>query len=180
MDQPPVQRSVAAAHRSLLDRYLAAAHAVSGALPVTEHDPARRSPCETGAPDASGMIQWRPVPRSSPPDVTALEAALGAPLHPDLRAWFGAWWCLPVEAQHRDETLVLVHLASDDEARVFFDNAARVAHGGGVPVASFYDGRFLTVENATGVVRLEAPGVIPVEYAPSLAALLDALSPLPL
>lgn len=180
MDHASASRAVLVAHRRLLDRYLAAAHALSGALPVTEHDPARRSPCEVGDPDASGMVQWRPVPRATSPDVTALEAALGAPLHPDLRAWFGAWWCLPVEAQHGEETLVLVHLGCDDEDRAFFANAARLAPGGSVPVASFYDGRYLAVENATGAVRLEGPGLTPTPYAPGLAALLDALTPLPL
>ncbi len=43
MDHASASRAVLVSHRRLLDRYLAAAHALSGALPVTEHDPACRS-----------------------------------------------------------------------------------------------------------------------------------------
>ncbi|MFO0631097.1 MAG: hypothetical protein U0325_36470 [Polyangiales bacterium] len=112
--------------------------------------------------------------------MTALEAALKARCTPTCARGSARGGAQFVEAQHGEETLVLVHLGCDDEDRAFFANAARLAPGGSVPVASFYDGRYLAVENATGAVRLEGPGLTPTPYAPGLAALLDALTPLPL
>lgn len=176
-----------AALRSLLERYIDAVRAVSGGLPQTDHDPESPSPCEVGAPDAEDVVTWRPARRDIPPDFRPIEAHLGAALHEDLQVWFGAWWCVPFEAQSGGETVVLSLVSGPrDWARVEESlrrhvDAQRAAGAAiTVPVAALYDGRFVSVDNATGAVLLEAPRKPPAPVAPSLAAWLDRLVPIPL
>lgn len=179
--------AVLRAHADLLRRYLDAVRTVSGELPMTEHDPERPSPCEATAPDAEGNVLWRPVARTPPSPLTDLQRAASVALCGDLVAWLGAWWCLPIEATLGSESVILLGLGgpSDEEAfaaQLGAHLAARRARGDSdsVPVAALGDGRFLTVENATGRVLLESPDKTLGLVAPSLAALLPKLVPLPL
>lgn len=172
--------------RSLLERYIDAVRAVSGGLPVTDADPAAPSPCEVG--DAQDdLVTWRPARREIAPDFRPLESALGAPLHEDLQVWFGAWWCIPFEAQLGGETFVLSLIGSPAEWDRARENILRHAEAQGalgveltVPVAALYDGRFVAVNNRTGEVVLDGPRREPLRLAPSLAGWLDRLTPVPL
>lgn len=148
--------------RQLFERYLTAIQEVSGSLPITEHDPASPSPCELGRPDADGLVTWRPVLRRPRSDLAELQRAVGAELPEALRDWFGAWWCLPIEATLFGEPMVLLGITGpDDEAAVAQrwagHVAARRARGvdDTVPVGAFMDGRILTVSCPGGEVRLE-------------------------
>lgn len=173
--------TITEAQERFYQRYLAAVRAVTGGLPTTEHDPDEASPCVAGAVDEGAMVTWRPVRRAAEADVSALDEALGAPLHPDARAWLARWYCLPIEAAWGDETVVLFGAASDGELRRFVAAAARSAAArGAVPVAVLHDGTRVTVENATGRVFFEPAGEAPRAVAACLAEFLDALSPLPL
>lgn len=176
-----------AAIRSLLERYIDAVREVSGSLPVTDHDPENPSPCEVGAPDAEDVVTWRPARRDIAPDFRPMEALLGAALHEDLQVWFGAWWCVPFEAQSGGETVVLSLVGSardwervSETVRRHVDAQRAQGAATTVPVAALYDGRFVSVDNATGAVLLESPRKDPVPVAPSLAAWLDRLAPIPL
>ena len=63
----------APAWRRFCERYLTAVQEVSGSLPITEHDPATRSPCEVGEPDEHGTVMWRPVSRRPRSDLAAVQ-----------------------------------------------------------------------------------------------------------
>lgn len=150
--------------RQLFERYLTAIQEVSGSLPITEHDPVVRSPCELGAPDADGTVTWRPVQRKPRSDLAMVQREAGVALPDSLRDWFGAWWCLPIEATLFGEPMVLLGITGpDDEVAVAKrwagHVAARRARGADdtVPVGAFLDGRILTVSCPGGEVRLESP-----------------------
>jgi SecY interacting protein Syd len=179
----PIHASI----RSLLERYIDAVREVTGNLPVTDRDPQNPSPCEVGEADSADVVTWRPARRDIAPDFRALHAALGVDLHEDLQVWFGAWWCIPFEAQSDGETVVLSLVGSARdwdrvEDSVHRHVAAQRERGAPltIPVAALYDGRFVSVENATGAVLLETPRRDPLPLAPSLAAWLDRLAPIPL
>lgn len=178
--------SIHEAQARFYHRYLAAARAITGALPVAEIDLEAVSPCMVGDADERGMAAWQPVLRDAPGDVSALERALGEPLHAETYAWLSRWYSLPIEAIWGDETVVLLGAANDLELARFVDAAARFvaeqrrAGAAHVPVAVLHDGRRVTVENGGGVVHLELPGQEPAQIAPSLAVFLDEVVPLPL
>lgn len=173
--------------RSLLERYIDAVREVSGELPVTDVDPANPSPCEVGAGDLSDVVTWRPARREIPPDFRPLEPVLGAPLHEDLQVWFGAWWCIPFEAQLGGETFVLSLIGSPvdwDRVVESLQRHADTQRSRGeeitVPVAALYDGRFIAVNNQSGEVLLDGPRGEAQRIAASLAAWIDRLTPVPL
>ncbi len=150
--------------RVLFERYLSAIQEVSGSLPITEHDPLVRSPCEVGEPDADGTVTWRPVPRKPRSNLAEMEKIADVRLPDELREWLGGWWCLPIEATLYNEPLVLLGITGpQDEAEIAKRWAAHVAvrraRGADdtVPVAAFMDGRFLTVSCPDGEVRMESP-----------------------
>ena len=179
--------AVLTAHAQLLERYLAAVRAVSGDLPMTEHDPLVASPCEVGAPDPDGHVLWRPLRRVPPSDLAALQREAGITLCGDLRAWLSTWWCLPFEATFAGESLVLLGLAGPAEEQAFGAQlrahlAVRRQRGEAdtVPVAALFDGRFLTVDNVSGRVLLESSDGLLGVVGPSLAALLQKVVPLAL
>ena len=174
-------------HAELLRRYLVAVRAVSGELPMTEHDPERPSPCEVTAPDAEENVLWRPVQRVPAAELATLQRDADITLSDDLRAWLGAWWCLPFEASLGDESLILLGIGGPADEAAFGAQlgahlAARRARSepDTVPIGALGDGRFLTVDNVSGRVLLESPAKTLGVVAPSLAALLSRLTPLAL
>jgi SecY interacting protein Syd len=168
----------------LLEGYVAL-HAGDG-LPRQPHDPQWPSPCQEGPPGDDGSIAWRPVPRVRPPDWSGLEAALEQALHPDLAAFYGAFWsdCIPVRAEEGGATLIQVWNERD------FDRLIENLLGHALqkrrrrdPLSLFVactdEGDLvLSVDNASGRVVLEQPGQPPQrEVADSLAALLARMQP---
>lgn len=173
--------------RSLLERYIDSVREMTGQLPVTDVDPENPSPCEVGAGDADDTVTWRPARRELAPDFRALQGLLGEPLHEDLQVWFGAWWCIPFEAQLGGETFVLSLVGSardwEQTIEVITRHVEATRAAGGeitVPVAALYDGRYVAVNNQSGAVVLDGPRREASVIAPSLATWLDALTPVPL
>lgn len=178
--------AIDAAQDNFFGRYLNAVRAATGSLPLSEDDPAKPSPCFVG-PVANELRTWRPVRRDSPVDaLRELEAALGATLHADLRAWFGRWWSLPIEGAWHDETVVLGCAASESEFEELLDAACRSIRRNSetgeasVPVAALHDGRRVRVGNVSGQVWILASDGTERLVASSLAAFLDQIVPLPL
>jgi SecY interacting protein Syd len=168
----------------LLEGFVAL-HAAGG-LPRQPFDPRWASPCQVGEPREDGSIAWRPVPRDLPPDWSGLEAALEEALHPDLAAFYGAFWsdCIPVRAEEGGATLIQVWNERD------FDRLIENLLGHALqkrrrrdPLSLFVactdEGDLvLSVDNASGRVVLEQPGQPPQrEVAESLAALLARMQP---
>ena len=153
-------------------------------------DPQWRSPCETGLPetrDGTQYIAWQPVRQDNTEVLRRVEVALEAPVHPDLKTWWGRWFAAHLEASAPDGPLTLLQLWNTDDGDRMVDNqlghilAQRRAKA---PLSLFFgcteDGSDLQlcVDNATGAVLLEAPARKPLRVvAPCLAAFLDELVP---
>jgi len=189
-ESPPGEPQSTAAVRRELARLLEGYVALhgEGALPRQPFDRDWISPCQIGAPDAEGWIAWRPVARELPPDWGGLERALEAPLHPDLAAFYGSFWCdcIPVEAEEGGATLIQPWNERDRERLIenLLGHALqkrRIRAPLTLFVAATDEGDLvLSVDNASGVVVLEQPGQRPQrEVAPTLAALLARMRPVP-
>lgn len=160
----------------------------------TAYDPEWTSPCEVGEPfpgtDGEWRIRWRPTPReSADEDFAPLERALETTVHPDIKAYYGAYWSGSLEAEAPDGHVSLLCLWNPDDVPRLTENlighvlAGRRARG---PLSIFFactepdSEYFLSVENTTGAVLLERPGSKPVRrVSDSLADFIDTLVPAP-
>ena len=160
-------------------------------------DPAWRSPCEIGKPytrqsgngasDPGEFIRWHPVKRSLADDFPGLENALETEIHPDIKAYYGAWWSGNLEAEAPDGHVSLILLWNPDDAGRLLENQighALVNRRSKSPLSLFFactepnSNLILTVRNDTGEVLLERPGHKPLRtVAGSLAEFLDLLAP---
>ncbi len=159
-------------------RYLDAVRAISGALPLAEVEAGERSPCFVAPPDAQGLARWQPVRCGERTDLSMF----ATPLHDDIRAWFSDWMRLAIEATAGDDTFVLFGAASVAEReRVLRAAVAWMAQrsDGLVPIAATYDGRRVCASNGDSAVYLVVASSAQ-RIAPSIAAWLDALTPVPL
>ncbi|MCB1685246.1 MAG: SecY-interacting protein Syd [Pseudomonadales bacterium] len=162
----------------------------------TAYDPEWTSPCEIGEPysgsDGERRIHWRPIARESADgDFAPLERALETAVHPDIKAYYGAYWSGSLEAEAPDGHVSLLCLWNPDDIQRLTENlighvlAGRRARG---PLSIFFactepdSEYFLSVENATGAVLLERPGSKPVRrvsdcLADFITTLVPALPP---
>jgi len=171
-----------------VDRYLARYDTL-----YDPFDPDWRSPCEIGAPieraDGGRIVPWRPRRRPFADDFAGLERALETSIHPDIKAYYGAYWSGGLEAKAADGHVSLLLLWNPEDAERLVENlighalAKRRARS---PFTVFFactepeSELFLTVDNASGVVLLEQPGHRPIRrVADSLAEFLGALEPAP-
>jgi SecY interacting protein Syd len=160
---------------------------------VDPFDAAWRSPCEIGEPyvDATGheLIAWRPLQRSFADDFAGLERALERPIHPDIKAYYGGFWSGGLEATAVEGHVSLILLWNPADAERLVENlighslAKRRARS---PFTVFFacteadSDLFLSVDNDSGEVVLEAPGAKPIRtVAPSLTAFLGGIDPAP-
>lgn len=184
---PAARASVEAELDRFVDRYLER-------YPRLEeiHDPEWRSPCETGEPflDAQGerRVLWRPVRRpAGAHDFAGLERALEISVHPDVKSYYGRYWSGGLEAEAADGHVSLLQLWNADDADRLVENlvghalAKRRARS---PFTVFFactesdSELFLSVDNDSGQVLLEAPGRKPLRtVAESLAGFIDSLTP---
>jgi len=150
-----------------------------------------RSPCEVGEPFAGAggdlQIEWRPVRRAFADDFAGLERALEQPIHPDIRAYYGAFWSGGLEATAADGHVSLILLWNPADAERLIENLighALAKRRARAPFTVFFactepeSELFLSVDNATGQVVVEAPGSKPLRtVAPSLTVFLRGLVP---
>jgi SecY interacting protein Syd len=120
-------------------------------------------------------------------DFAGLERALETTIHDDIKAYYGAFWSGGLEATARDGHVSLILLWNPSDAERLVENlighalAKRRARS---PLTVFFactepdSDLFLSVDNATGEVVLEAPGAKPLRtVAPSLTVFLRRLLP---
>jgi SecY interacting protein Syd len=158
---------------------------------IDAFDPTWRSPCEVGEPfegsDGEARIAWRPLRRALADDFAGLERALEQPIHPDIKAYYGAFWSGGLEATASDGHVSLILLWNPADAQRLIENlighalAKRRARS---PFTVFFactepeSELFLSVDNASGAVVVEAPGSKPLRtVAPSLTVFLRGLVP---
>ncbi len=159
-------------------------------------DPDWRSPCEIGEPfetEEGTVIAWRPTPRpaeASEEDFAPLERALEMPIHPDIKAYWGAYWAAGLEAEAVEGHVSLLFPWNPQDVERLNENlighalAKKVAKGRSMSVffaCTEADSElFLSVDNNSGAVLLEKPGFKPVrQVAPDLASFLTTLVPRP-
>ncbi len=182
------ERDAAAALARLMERHAAAWRTAHGSLPVLRHDPQWPSPCEVGRPDGNSMVGWEAVARAVPADFSGLERALECALHPDIKVYYGRYWCGHIEARADEGELTLIQVWNTTDFDRLCENIlghwlaqrrARVAFS--VFFACTDEGDLtLGVDNASGRIVLEHPGRAAVrEVAGSLAEFLDRVTPLP-
>ena len=160
-------------------------------------DPSWRSPCETGAPQpAPGggelLVPWQPLarPQADADDLfEPLAQALEVAIHPDIAAYYAAYYAGGLEAESPDGPVSLILIWNEADTHRLIENLlghALAKQRLRAPYSLFFactdpaSDEFLSVENHTGHVVLERPGYLPERtVAPSLAAFLDTLSPAP-
>lgn len=164
-------------------------------------DPDWRSPCEIGAPietEQGPLIAWQPLarhPATVTDDFAPLERALELPIHPDIKAYWGAYWAAGLEAEAIDGHVSLLFPWNPEDLERLNENLighALSKKAGGKKgsrnrnMTVFFactepeSELFLSVDNETGAVLLEKPGFKPIrEVAPDLASFLTTLVPAP-
>jgi SecY interacting protein Syd len=158
---------------------------------IDPFDPQWRSPCEVSEPfhGAGGdlQIEWRPLRRAFADDFAGLERALGQPIHPDIKAYYGAFWSGGLEATAADGHVSLILLWNPADAERLIENLighALAKRRVRAPFTVFFactepeSELFLSVDNASGEVVVEAPGSKPLRtVARSLTVFLRGLVP---
>ena len=90
------------------------------------HDPQWRSPCEVGEPhawpDGTQVVRWRPVARRYAEDFAGLENALETTIHPDIKAYYGAFWSGGLEARASEGHVSLILLWNPADADRLVEN----------------------------------------------------------
>jgi SecY interacting protein Syd len=154
------------------------------------YDPDWRSPCEIAAPTHSegiDVVAWRPLKRSHADDFAGLERALELTIHPDIKAYYGSFWSGGLEATATEGHVSLILLWNPADAERLIENLlghAMAKRRVKAPYTVFFactepdSELFLSVDNASGAVVLEAPGARPLRtVAPSLTDFLRGLTP---
>lgn len=158
---------------------------------VDPFDPQWRSPCETGEPFTAGdderCVSWRPLRRAFADDFAGLERALETTIHDDIKAYYGRYWSGGLEATAQEGHVSLILLWNPADAERLVENLighALAKRRVRAPFTVFFactepdSELFLSVDNATGEVVLEAPGSKPIRtVAPSLTVFLRGLVP---
>lgn len=157
-------------------------------------DPDWRSPCELGEPfetEQGTLIAWTPCRRpaaTAADDFAPLERALEMPIHPDIKAYYGAYWAAGLEAEAVDGHVSLLFPWNPQDVERLNENlighalSKKVARGR--PMSVFFactepeSDLFLSVDNNSGAVLLERPGFKPIrQVADDLASFLTTLVP---
>ncbi|MDH5737745.1 MAG: SecY-interacting protein Syd [Gammaproteobacteria bacterium] len=154
-----------------------------------EHDPAWPSPCEMGTPDANGLVSWRPVKRESVLDFSGLEHATGMEIHADMKSYYSAFFSDPVSLFSKEGQVNLLQLWNERDFDRLVENLLghflakqRLRHPFTIFFATIEENTelFLSLDNQTGRVLLEEPGMAPIrEVAPDLLSFLNRLTPEP-
>lgn len=152
-----------------------------------EHDPEWPSPCELGAPDENGMIDWQPVRRSAFDVLEPLAATLGVALQPSIGAYYGRYFCHGFETCCDEGPVSLLGIWSPADQDRLLQNLlghALQQRRTKQPLTLFFactepdSDLILSVENASGAVVLERPGQAERRaVADSLPAFLATLRP---
>jgi SecY interacting protein Syd len=177
---------VKAALERLLRRYVDHRERVTGSLPTQDFDSAWVSHCQIGAPNADGIIHWKPRERDTVADFTGLERALETEIHPDIKSFYGSYWSGVLELRAEEGGVTLIQIWNDDDFDRLIENIlghAMAKLRKKEPLTIFVactdeEEHILSVDNETGQVLLEEPGNAPIRaVSPTLAEFLDRLEP---
>ncbi|WP_036229451.1 SecY-interacting protein [Marinobacterium jannaschii] len=157
--------------------------------PQTPFDPEWASPCYSGNALPGELISWKPVAQTESSDMfSRLEDALEIEIHQDLIDFYSQYWSDPLPALFESNPLNLLQAWNNDDLERLRGNLighALSKQKQRQPLTLFFactepDGEyFLSVENESGQILLEAPGKPPIrKISDSLAEFIDCLEPL--
>ena len=170
--------------QAFVDRAIAASEQGWFEIPF---DPEWRSICELGEP-AGDISRWQPARQVPPVDFLGLSNALECSVHEDIRAYYGTFWSGSFEANSQVGQISLIQLWNQEDFGRLIENL--IGHAldkrrARQPLTVFFANSstdpelFLSIENESGKVLLEAPGRPPIKVVhESLAGFLDQLEPL--
>lgn len=108
-------QSIDLAISQLTDKYKQHCIKQTGKLPSVEQDDSWPSPCETGAIDADGFIEWQPVNIDEPLDFKNVEQALGFTIHQDVHSYFSQIYSEAIPANCSEGNLELLFAWNKDD-----------------------------------------------------------------
>ena len=155
------------------------------------YDAEWRSPCETGSPflcNETRVVPWRPLRRNVVHnDFGGLENALETEIHPDIKAYYGAYWSGGLEASAPDGHVSLLFLWNPEDIDRLIENLighAMAKQRAKAPYTVFFactepeSDLFLSVDNESGAIVLDRPGYGAIrQVCDSLAEFLGTLTP---
>ncbi len=136
---------------------------------VSDHDPEWRSACEFHQQD--GQTHWRPIEQSKPLDFSGLGNAADAEIHPDIQAYFSAFWSGSLQGKTEEGLVSLIQLWNEEDFTRLLENLIGhllMKNRAKLPFTVFFattepeSELFLSIENATGRILLEEPGKPPI------------------
>jgi SecY interacting protein Syd len=163
-------QAVKTAIKQFIDAYLVEARASGKSFPRVEFDPEWLSPCQHESVDADGLVGWQPVEQQESVDFSGLENALELQIHPDIKEYYGSFWSGSLEATSREGHVSLIQLWNPQDFDRLIENLIghalakrRIRQAFTVFFATTESDSelFLSVDNETGAILLEEPGVPP-------------------
>jgi len=162
--------AVKTALQEFIDAYLIEAVKTGKELPNVEFDPEWLSECQKESVGLDGRVGWQPVRQRQPVDFGGLENALEVPIHPDVKEFYGSFWSGSLEATCKEGHVSLIQLWNPQDFDRLIENLighALAKRRLRQPFTVFFANTepdsefFLSIDNDTGAVLLEAPGLPP-------------------
>jgi SecY interacting protein Syd len=162
--------AVKTALQQFVDAYLIEAGKSGREFPGVEFDAEWLSDCQNESVDMDGLVGWQPVEQSQPVDFSGLENALELPIHPDVKEYFGSFWSGSLEATCKEGQVSLIQLWNPQDFDRLIENLIGHALAKKRLKQSFTvffattepdSELFLSIDNETGAVLLEEPGLPP-------------------
>ncbi len=168
-------------------KWLASYQQEKGSMPVIEHDESWPSPCELGAPNSEGDIEWQAAPRKDKVDLSNLDEALDIKVNKSISEFYCTLYSAGLDAEFEGECLQLLQAWNDDDYQQLQQNLVghvmmkkKLKQRITCFIAVTDDDRFIiSVLNETGEVVLEPVGKEPSRVlASSVSEFLQSLKPL--
>lgn len=151
----------------------------------TRFDPDWRSECEIS--QTVDKTLWRPRAQSLAVDFSGLANAVGAPIHPDICAYYGSYWAGTLESTSQEGHVSLIQLWNTDDFDRLIGNLIghfMTKQKMKQPFTVFFANTepdselFLSINNESGQVLLEEPAKAPLRIVEQdLATFLKRLTP---
>lgn len=170
--------------KQLHQNYIEQVQARTNKLPLMEHDPQWPSPCENGAVDEQGFIQYQAVARQPSANLNDLAKALEVEFPDALSQFYGSFFSGPIRGQlddHHIELLQVWNEADYDQLQQNITGHVLMKRKLKQPETLFIglteqDDLLVTVQVNTGEVCLEYVGKKPHHVlAPNIESFLKAL-----
>ncbi len=161
---------VKAALQNFISTYAKEASQFEKGFPARNYDPEWLSECQHTTVGADGKIGWNPVEQREPVDFSGIENALELQIHPDIKEYYGSFWSGSLEATCEEGHVSLIQLWNYQDFDRLVENLIghalakkrlkllfTVFFATTEPDSEY----FLSIDNETGAILLEEPGLPP-------------------